>query len=521
MAKRILGLSFPRSETSVLIFPVLLKVGLHLASFARYGYFRDELYYIACSDRLALGYVDQPPLSIALLKLVRFVLGDSLFAIRLLPALAGVAAIILAGLMARRLGGGRFAQFLAALTVALAPVFLSNAGRYFSMNAFDIFFWAMAGYLVIRIVTTNAVKLWPVFGLVIGLGLLNKYSLGFFVIGLVVGLLLTSARRHLFTTRFWVGAAIAFLVFLPHVLWEVKTGFPTLEFMRNAARFKNMPLSPAAFLWEQVGEIGVAAAPIWIFGLLYYFFHKKGKSLRFLGWMFVTILVIMMAQNAKAYYLSPIYPMLLASGAVFFEDLGRRGPWRWLKPATAALVVVGGLIFVPIAIPVLPLPAYLEYQNFLGFKPPQEERSELGILPQHYADMFCWPEMAAKVAEIYERLSPEEQSECMIYARNYGEAGAIDFFGKKYDLPKAVCGHNNYWLWGYGGWKGKVAIIWGDSRDLQASRQDLERGFEQVELAATTDCPFSMPYENNRGIFLCRRMKVPIKEIWPRERQYR
>jgi hypothetical protein len=212
--------------------------------------------------------------------------------------------------------------------------------------------------------------------------------------------------------------------------------------------------------------------------------------------------------------------MLLASGAVFFEDLGRRGPWRWLKPATAALVVVGGFIFVPIAIPVLPLPAYLKYQDFLGFKPPQEERSELGILPQHYADMFCWPEMAAQVAEIYERLSPEEQSECMIYTRNYGEAGAIDFFGKKYDLPKAVCGHNNYWLWGYGGWKGKVAIIWGNNRDLQASRQDLERGFEKVELAATTDCPFSMPYENNCGIFLCRRMKVPFKDIWPRERQY-
>lgn len=518
MGKKGSSVSFWKSHAVPLAVPLLLKAGLHAASFWRYGYFRDELYYIACSDHLALGYVDQPPLSIFLLKIVRLVLGDSLFAIRLLAVLAGAAAIVLAGLIARRLGGGRFAQFLAALAVALGPIFLSNAGRYYSMNALDIFFWALAGYLAILIVQTDNDRLWPVFGLVAGLGLLNKYSLGFFIIGLAAGFLLTPERRRLFRARFWAGAAIAALLVLPHVIWEIKTGFPSLEFMRNASRFKNMHLAPGSFFLGQIAEVGAAAAPLWLAGLYFFFFYKKGKSFRFLGWMYVVVLLLMILQNAKVYYLTPIYPMLLAGGAVLLEDIARKG--RWLKPAAAALVVIGGALSVPIAVPILPLNAYLAYQDFLGFKPPQEERSEVGILPQHYADMFGWPEMAETVADIYGRLSPEEKADCMIYTRNYGEAGAIDFFGKAYGLPRAVSGHNNYWLWGFRGWKGKVAIIWGNSRDAAASRKDLEGLFEKVEFAATTSSPLSMPYENRRAIFLCRGIKVPFKDIWPREKNF-
>jgi hypothetical protein len=510
-----------KNGTAIIISVVFFKLAFHLASFARYGFFRDELYYIACSDHLALGYVDQPPLSIFVLKAVRLIMGDSLFALRFLPALLGAAAVFLTALTARRLGGGKFAQGLSALAVAVAPVFLGNGGRYFSMNAFDIFFWALAGYLVILIIATNRDRLWPVFGLVVGFGLLNKYSLGFFVIWLVVGLILTSERRRLFNGWFWLGAAIALFIFLPHILWEIKLGFPSLEFMRNASRLKNMPMSPLAFFLGQMGEVGVGSAPIWLLGLYYYFFDRKGKAFRFLGWMYLAVFALMVFQKAKVYYLTPIYPLLLAAGAVFVENLARRGALRWLKPATAALILVSGLIFAPLAVPILPLKSFLRYQEITGFKPRQEERSQLGILPQHYADMFCWEEMATTVAKIYQGLSPEEKSDCLIYARNYGEAGAIDFFGKKYGLPRAVSAHNNYWLWGYGNWTGKAAIIWGTSRDLKTSLEDLQRGFEEVEPAATLDCPYAMPYENGRTIFICRRIKISFPEVWLRDKRFR
>ena len=509
-----------KNGTAIVVSVVVFKLAFYLASFARYGYFRDELYYIACSGHLALGYVDQPPLSILVLKLVRLVLGDSLFALRLLPALLGAAAVFLTGLTARRLGGGKFAQGLSALAVAVGPVFLGNGGRYFSMNAFDIFFWALAGYLVVLIIATNRDKLWPVFGLVVRVWPVEQIFPGIFRDRACGGPDPDFRAAPAFPGWFWLGAAIALFIFLPHILWEIKLGFPSLEFMRNASRLKNMPMSPLAFFLGQMGEVGVGSAPIWLLGLYYYFFDRKGKDLRFLGWMYLAVFALMVFQKAKVYYLTPIYPLLLAAGAVFVENLARRRSLRWLKPATAALILASGLIFAPLAVPLLPLKSFFKYQEITGFKPRQEERSQLGILPQHYADMFCWEEMADTVARIYQGFSPEEKSDCLIYARNYGEAGAIDFFGKKYGLPRAVSAHNNYWLWGYGNWTGKTAIIWGASRDFKTSLEDLQRGFEEVEPAATLNCPYAMPYENGRTIFVCRRLKISFHDVWLRDKRF-
>jgi hypothetical protein len=506
-------------EMTVPFLIALFQLALQMTFHGNYGYFRDELYYIACSNHLAFGYVDQSPLSIAILAVSRWILGDSLHALRFLPALAGAGVVILAASITRRIGGGRFAQGLAALSVVAAHV-LIGSGRYFSMNAFDVLFWALAGYIVVKILTEDRPRLWIAFGVVVGFGLLNKYSVGFLCIGLVAGLLLTSHRKQLATKYFWLGAMFAFLLFLPHVMWEVRHGLPTLEFMRNASQQKNAPVTITEFAVGQLRENNYFGAPIWLLGLYYFFFHRDGKRCRPLGWMYVVVFVTMVIGNAKVYYLSPIYPMLLAGGAVFAERLIQEHSWNWIRPVYVSLMIVWSAVVLPFALPVLPVQKFIEYEKFLGVTPRAEERSSLGALPQYYADMFGWEEMVAAVAKVYQTLTPAEQAKCLIFVRNYGEAGAIDFFGKKYGLPPAACAHNNYWLWDPGDRTGDVAIILGSSRVLQKNLDDLQRRYRQVELVATTNCSLCMPYENGRQFFLCRGMNTTFQRVWPEERFY-
>ncbi|MEW5902186.1 MAG: glycosyltransferase family 39 protein, partial [Acidobacteriota bacterium] len=280
-------------ETAIIIYLALLKLGFNVLFHGQYGYFRDELYYIACSDHLAWGYVDQPPLSIFILAATRRLLGDSLHAIRFSAALAGAAVVFLAGLMARKLGGGKYAQFLAALAAAVSPVILANGARYFSMNAFDLLFWALAMYLVILIVKDDRPRLWLAFGAVVGLGLLNKYSVLFLGLGLVAGLLLTVRRKHLLNKWFWLGGLIALLIFLPHLIWEIQHDFPSLEFMRRASAEKNVEMTLGGFLVGQFMHVGFIQYMICLLGLSYFFFDREGKKYRFLGWTYVAIFSVM------------------------------------------------------------------------------------------------------------------------------------------------------------------------------------------------------------------------------------
>ena len=494
----------------------LLQLALQIVFHERYGYFRDELYYIACSKHLAFGYIDQPPLSIVLLWLNRMLLGDSLHALRLLPALAGAAVVVLSALMARRLGGGKFAQGLSALAVVAAHGLLGH-GKFFTMNPFDVLFWALAGYTLITILTEGNEKHWVLFGLITGLGLLNKYSIGFMVAGLLGGLLLTRGRKQLATRWFWLGSALGAAVFLPHVIWEIAHGVPSLEFMRNASGLKNVDLGPAGFLIGQLREMNIMNAPLWLGGIYFFFFHRDGRY-RPLGWMYIIVFAAMVAGRAKVYYLSAIYPVFLAGGAVFFEEILRRKALPWLAPAYICLLVLVSLIGLPFALPVLSVDEFVSYEHFLGITPQSEERSSLAELPQYYADQFGWKEFVDTMAAVYKKLTPEEQSRCFIYVRNYGEAAAVDFFGPKYGLPGAHSAHNSYWMWGPGERTGDIAIIVGNARTLQENLADLGRAYRSVELAATTRARYAMPYENGRMIFICKGMNTSFQAIWQSER---
>ena len=496
----------------------LLQLAVQIVFHGNYGYFRDELYYVACSKHLAFGYVDQPPLSIAILWANRLLLGDSLQALRFLPSLAGAGVVLLAALMARQLGGGKFAQGLAALSVVAAHGLFGH-GQFFTMNPFDVLFWTLAGYVVILLLTRDKPRLWILFGLVVGLGLLNKYSMGFMVIGLVAGLLFAEQRKQLATKWFWLGVAVAAILFLPHVIWEIVYGFPSLEFMRNASGAKNVNLGVIGFLMGQVRDMNIFNAPLWFGGIYFFYKHQEGRY-RPLAWMYVVVFILMVAGNAKVYYLSAIYPIFLAGGAVLFEQFVLQKSINWLKPVYASLLILVALAFLPFTLPVLPVEEFIKYEHFLGIMPRADERSGVGELPQYYTDQFGWKEMVDTVASVYRRLTPEEQSQCVIYVRNYGEAAAIDFFGKEYGLPNALCAHNSYWLWGPGQRTGNIAIIFGNSRNLEDNFFDLRHRYRHVELAARTNAKYCMPYENGRMIFICREMNTTFQKLWPTERFY-
>jgi hypothetical protein len=486
-----------------------IKFFVHLYAGRRYGYFVDELYYLACSRHLAWGYVDQPPLIAVITRLARALLGDSLPALRFFPAVAGAAEVALTAAIARELGGKRFAQGLAALAALVAPAILA-ADSLLTMNAFEPLIWMGCAYLFIRIVKSGNPKLWIWFGILSGVGLENKYSMLIFGASMVVGLMLTSERRALLRPWIWVGGAIVFLIFLPNLSWNIQHHFPFLEIQANIRRSgRDVPLGPMAFFAQEILTLLPLTLPIWIAGLWFFIFSKSGKPIRALGWAWIFTAVVIVTLSPRIYYLYPAFPLLFAAGSVMWEAWLDRPRYYWLKFAYAALMLASGALFSPIATPILPAETYLRYTQALHLQPPRLERHKLGPLPQLYADQFGWEEMTVTVAGIYNGLPPEVRTKTAIFGQNYGQAGAIDLLGPKYGLPPAISGHQNYFLWGPRDYTGESMIV------MQGQQQDLERLFASLEKVASVYHPYSMPYEHF-DIFYCRGLRQPLKEIWPR-----
>ncbi len=495
------------SDWAFLLALALAKLLLHFLTNGRYGYFRDELYYVACGEHLAWGYVDQPPLIAVMAKAGRLLLGDSLFALRFFAAVAGAIQVFLAGWTARELGAQRFGQRVAALAVLAAPYYLA-VDTFLSMNAFEQVFWTLCAYLVIRIVKGGNQKLWLWFGLVAGAALLNKYSILFFGFGLFVGLLLTPQREFLRSRWIWLAALVAGVIWLPNLAWQAVHGWPQWEVFENAQKYKSYA-APGEFLLGQVLLLHPLTFPIWLAGLYFYLSSPTGRPYRLLGWTYLVVLAAFLLLKAKVYYLAPAYPMLLASGGLVWERVIEQLHRPWLKPAVVALLVAGGMITAPYGLPVLSIETFLRYDSFLRFGTTvQAERDTLTRLPQLYADMLGWEELVAKVAGVYQGLSPQERSQCAILADDYGEAGAIDLLGGRHHLPKAISGHNNYYLWGPRRYSGEVVLSIGYPSDV------LKSVFEQVEAAGTVAMPDGIPLP----IFVCRKPKEPLQTAWPKFR---
>lgn len=496
--------------TAILLGIALIRFILYLVTNATggYGYFRDELYYIACSEHLDLGYVDQPPFSIYVLAVNRLLFGDSIVALRLLPALTGAGTLFLVGLMARELGGKTYAMALASAGAFASIVFLAM-GSLFSMNCFDILFWTLGSYLLILIIKKGAARLWLILGFLIGVGLLNKVGMLWFGFGIALGLLLTPQRSWLKTPWPYAAAAIALVMFLPYIIWNFTHDFAHLEFIRNATSSKYSGLTPATFLLGQFLTQNPVSLPLWLGGLAFLLAGREGKAFRLLALVYLSALLILVVNgHSKPEYLGPAYGVLFAAGGVAFERGFAKPSRAWLKPTFLILLLAGGIGLVPVVLPILPVDTYIRYADALSIRPSTPEGKQLGELPQLYADMFGWEEKAAAVATVYHALTAEDQRECAIFASNYGRCGAIDFFGRQYGLPRSIGSHNSYWIWGPREFTGALVIR------LGGRLEDLQRDFESVVLAGQVTCTSCMPYEDNLPIYVCRNMRRSLRESW-------
>lgn len=487
----------------------LVALAVQLISSTTYGYFRDEFYYIAASKHLDFGYVDFPPFIALLTAFIRATLGESLLALHFFPALNGAVLVFMTGLMARQLGASKTGQVLAALTTLVTPQFLGVNSRL-TMDPFDTLAWSLALYALIIIFKYDRPKDWLWFGLAAGISLTIKISMLYVGLALVIGLALTSARKHFRNPWLYVGGGIALAFLLPYVIWNAIHGWPTVEFFGSYGE-KVYKASPLEFLLQQVLIMHPVTLPLWLAGLVY-LFSKDGRTYRPLGWMYIVLLAIFMLQGAKNYFLAPYYPLLFAAGATGIEQGMLAGRLNWLKSrAYVVALVVFGLLTAPMAIPILPFKAHLAYMRLMGGTNAPSEKYDSGVFPQHFADRFGWQELAANVANIYHRLPPEDQSRACIFTVNYGEAGALEFYSSEYNLPPVVSGHNNYYIWGPGKCTGEVIIFIG-----QVDRADLEQVFTEVQPVGVTDCQYCMTYENNLTIFLARGIKIPLQQLWPK-----
>lgn len=493
---------------------VKLIIHLYTNAFAGYGIFRDELYYLACASRPDAGYVDQPPFSIWILGIIRFMMGDSVFVIRLLPAVLGAGTVFLTGLIVTRLGGGKSAILIASLAVIFAPIYLAMNTIY-SMNSFDIFLWALAFYFIILIFQQDKTSPWIWFGIILGVGLLNKVSFLWLSFGFYIALLITDKRQLLKTIKPWITAGIAFLFFLPFIIWNATHDWAHIEFIRNAQLHKYSGITRWDFLKGIFLIMNPASAIIWLLGLYYLFFSKNGAGLRILGIIFITtFLILFVSGKSKSEYIAPVFIMPFAAGGLLLEKINKKKYWGWFKHAVIIPLIITGIMIAPLALPILPVEKYVNYANALGFGPTSSEGKELSELPQFYADMFGWEELAKNVSLVYRQIPDDERSFTIAYGGNYGRAGAIEYFSKKYDLPDAVSPHNNFWFWADTNREIKNIIIIGGSID------DHLDSCGKVDSVLVHEANYAMPYENNLTIFICRGLLKNLVEIWHSERHY-
>ncbi|MDE1162478.1 MAG: glycosyltransferase family 39 protein [Acidobacteriaceae bacterium] len=488
-----------------------------------YGYFRDEFYYIACGRHLAWGYVDHGPIVALQARLSEMLFGDSVFGIRVLSTTAGAVMIFLTGVLTWAFGGRRPAQGLAMLAVFLAPGFIGVDG-FLSMNSCEAMFWMSALLaLVMALKGRSPAIWWTVFGMASGLGLLNKPSMTFFLVTLGIALLCTPQRRILFTRWAAMGIALAVLIALPNLLWQIHNHWPTLEFLRNGQKAgKNIPLRFPQFLLGQFLQLHPLNAIVWVTGVVALLRGRSVKNMRWIGIAFLVFLPLMWKLHAKDYYLEPFYPALFAAGGVAWEHRNRarqrvaegRVFALPILEATLTLVILSSL---PMASPILRPMTWVRYADVTHFRPKEQERGKQAILPQFYADRFGWDNEINLVLKAFRTLTPEEQRHVCIFTSNYGEAGAIDFLGKQREpmLPPAISGQNNYWLWGTHGCDFNIAIaVIGDSLE------DIGKKYTEVRVVGIMDDPLAMPYEQGQHVYLLKHRRSQAPFDWSDERFY-
>jgi hypothetical protein len=499
-------LSWLASDVGLLALLAIVRVALHTATNGQYGFHRDELQMLDDARHLDWGFVVYPPIVPLLARLELIFFGTSLVGFRLLAAIAVSVAMVVAGLIARDLGGGRREQVLAAIATGISPVSLAQ-GAVFQYVSFDYLWCVLLTYFLVRLLKTEDARWWLAIGAVIGLGMQTKYTMAFFATGLVGGVVLTRARRYSQSAWLWMGVGVALLIFLPNLVWQAQHHFISLEFLRHIhARDVSQGRARNFLLQQLLFCVNPATIPLLFLGLWFYFASEEGKPYRLLGWMYVATLVIFVAAKARFYYLAPMYPVLLAAGSVLW------GKWVGsLRPAgtrTAQAILwtgiaAGAVIFAATTMPIAPIGSGL--WNFTS------------RVHDQFREQIGWTDLAQTVAGVYRSLPPEEQAQTGVLAGNYGEGGALNLYGPAYGLPRAMAGTNSFWYRGYTEPAPETVIVVGFDQD------EAEPLFTACRVAAKNTNRYNVVNEESRDhpdILVCRHLRQSWPEFWRKFRRF-
>jgi hypothetical protein len=492
----------------------LLRFVVLMMGASRYGYFGDELYFLAAGEHIAWGYVDFPPLIAFVAWLLRHTTGVSLVAVHTVGALVGAGTVVITAMITRELGARTYGIALACTAFMAAGVYWV-LNHLFTMNMFEPLLWMSLAYILLRVINTGDQRWWIWFGVVAGIGMLNKYSIAIFGFALIVGLSLTPERKA-FTQRWiWIAGAIALLIWLPNAIWQTQRDWPFAQFIHNVHMSgRDVNHSAVGYFGSQIMMLIPTTFPLWFGGLMWLLWNSR---YRLFGMAYFVAFAVMVVDKGKDYYLSPVYPLLFAAGAVPFENWASRlSAGKVAKAAAILILAVPTALLLPVGVPILPIESYVRYQSKLPFKLPVTERAHaLAILPHQYAWAFGWDEMVEKVAEAWNSLPPEERAKTAIIGENFGEAGAIDLLGEKIGLPHAFSGHQNNWYWGPPSFEPDTYIIVGS--DVEGERKH----FQDVQVFAELNNPYSAVWE--RGpVLICRhRTFSSIKDVWPKMKNWK
>ncbi|WP_169789042.1 glycosyltransferase family 39 protein [Nonomuraea candida] len=468
-------------------------IALLLSVSGRHGYHLDELYTRAASRHLDWGQIDQPPLVALVARIETILFGDNLTAFRLVPALLIGVTVVLAGLVARELGGNQRAQLLATVAAAASGLAL-HTGHILGTNNFDVLVWVMVSWLVIRIVRTGDQRMWPAVGAVVGFGLHAKYLLVLLLLAFGAGLLVTGSRRALFSPYLPAGAGIALVIASPVLVWQVTNGWPQFE-MAAALSTALAELSRISFLPMQILMIGLFLSPVWIAGLVALLRRAEWRPYRFVGIAYLLMVVVLLVMGAQAAYGAALQFVLLAAGCVVAERWAR----TVVRRSLLGIAIVANLVTSAVLmLPVLPLQTYAN--NVL--------LQQLAIVQ---FDQAGWPELTAQAAAVYRSLPAEEQARAVFYGNHYGQAGALDKHGAAYGLPPAYSGHNSYADFGVPADDKTVAITIG------VDRAQFSRLFADCRPAGTFE--IGLPVSDlGQEFMVCRGPLEPWSQMWPKLR---
>jgi hypothetical protein len=452
-----------------------------------------------------MGYVDHPPLAPLLLTVIQFFFGSSIYVLRVVPALAAAIAVFYTGIAVKEIGGGKYAQLIAACSYAASPITMAFGGFY-SMNALEPLFAVLLILTAIRIIKSGNTKLWLSAGIIMGLGVMNKHTFGVYIAAFVISIIAAGKWKLVFNKWFFAGAAISVIIFIPNIVWQVLNDFPSLEFYRNISVDKNVYTPPLKFILGQAVSMSPSTVPVWLAGFIFLLFSKRTKEFRFLAFLFGSLFLFMMLSGtSRSDRLAFAYPAAFAGGGLFFESLFAKYKIKIVKHAFVVFIFIGLALAFPIMIPYFSYETSMAYTNYLGFNT-EIERGKKPPIAQLLADRIGWEEKVKMVINAYNSLSKEDKKHVIIAGSNYGQAGAIELYGKDFNLPPVACGHNNYYLWSKDRVDGNILLQLEQEDELTG----LQRVFDKVEIyPAVFRHNFVSPHENNLVVFICRGPKIP------------